>query len=112
MPTYDFIDTNTNEIFEEYLTISDMEEFLKDNPHIKQAPPTKMNIVSGTGMRNDAGWNENLARIAEANPRSALAEKIGGRSSTESKTAAAVNKWRKARAADTNTNNLSNVNDR
>ena len=100
MPTYDFIDENTKETFEAILSMAEREEFLSDNPNIRQLPPTQMNIVSGVSgktHKNDDGWKETLDRISAANPASALANQRGGRSSKEAKTAAAVEKWRKKR---------------
>ena len=35
MPLYEFINTKTDEVFEEAMSISDMEKYVKDNPHIK-----------------------------------------------------------------------------
>ena len=49
-------------------------------------------------MRNDEGWNENMARLAAANPNTHLADKVGIRSSKEVKTQKAIEKWRKARS--------------
>ena len=43
MPTYDFINEETGEIFEMQMSISDKEKYLKKNKHIKQAV-TKMSI--------------------------------------------------------------------
>ena len=39
-------------------------------------------IAGGTGdrIKNDAGWKENLSRIAEAHPRSNLADRYGKKS--------------------------------
>jgi len=100
MPTYDFINEESGETFEALFSFAEREEFLSDHPHMRQLPPTQINIVSGvSGMthRNDDGWKETLDRISAANPSSALADSHGGRSSKEAKTAAAVEKWRKKR---------------
>ena len=34
MPTYDFKNTQTGEVWEERMSISERDEFLKTNPHI------------------------------------------------------------------------------
>jgi len=82
LPLYDFLNTETGEQFNELMSFSQREEFLENNPHIKQLILGAPGLVSGTGtFKNDAGWKENLSRIAEAHPNSALAEKQGGRSS-------------------------------
>lgn len=36
MPTYQFENTETGEVFEDFMSISAREQFLKDNPHIQQ----------------------------------------------------------------------------
>ena len=45
-------------------------------------------MVRGTAstFKNDDGWNENLSRIAEAHPNSALANKVKGKTAKEVKT--------------------------
>jgi hypothetical protein len=97
MPTYEFKNTETGEVFEKLLGISAKEEYLKDNPHIQQYFSKFPGMMRGTDKWNpannkDAGWNENLARIAEANPNSALAEKVGGRGIKDTKISNAVRK--------------------
>ena len=46
MPLYSFENTKTGKEWSEMMTISDKEEYLKNNTHIKQAI-TKLNIVAG-----------------------------------------------------------------
>ena len=36
MPTYKFLNTETNEEFEEFMSISEMTKFLEENKHITQ----------------------------------------------------------------------------
>ena len=86
MPTYDFLNTNTNKTEELFMSISEMEEYIKENPHIQIAPAAPA-IVSGvnTEQKMDTGWKETLQKISEAHPNSALADRYGG-----SKTNAAV----------------------
>lgn len=87
MPLYDFEDTKTGERFTEMLSISGRETYLKENPHIKQLILSAPSLVSGTDFNKkmDNGWKENLSRIAEAHPNSALADKMGGRQAKEAK---------------------------
>jgi|TARA_A100001388_G_C28534765_1_gene387350 predicted nucleic acid-binding Zn ribbon protein len=95
MPTYTFENTKTGKVFDEYMSISDRETYLEQNPHIKQLI-NKINIVSGTGgIKNDSGWNDNLQRIAEAHPTSPLADRYGKKSIKEIKTKQVVEKHRK-----------------
>ena len=82
MPTYRFKDNHTGEIWEELMTISEMESLIKKK-HIKLLPPTQMNIVSSVGSidgRMDGGWKEVMSKAAEAHPNSPLAERYGKKS--------------------------------
>ena len=87
MPYYNFKNNKTGEEFEEFFTMSGKDEFLKENPHIQQTP-SMFGIAGGTGdrIKNDDGWKENMSRIAEAHPRSNLAERYGKKSVKQSKT--------------------------
>ena len=92
MPTYTFQDTETGEVFDKILKISEKDNFLKDNPNLKSLV-TGINIVAGVGrIKGDSGWKENLSRIAEAHPRSALAERHGNKSIKDIKTKQVVEK--------------------
>ena len=85
MPTYDFENTETGEVFEEMMSISAREQYLKDNPHIRQLV-SGINIVSGVAgksYRQDSGWKDNLSRIAEAHPGSPLAYRHGKKSTKD-----------------------------
>ena len=99
MPTYKFLDTETKEEFEAFLGISEREEFLKDNPHVKQMP-TAPNLISGTGdwqSRTDAGFKEVLSKVAEANPDTPMGQRYKSSSAKEVATRNAVEKWKKKR---------------
>lgn len=92
MPTYTFQDTETGEVFDKILKISEKDDFLKSNPNLKSLV-TGINIVAGVGgMKTDSGWKENLSRIAEAHPTSALADRYGSKSVKDVKTKQAINK--------------------
>ena len=49
----------------------------------------------GVNMKNDGGWKDNLSRIAEAHPTSALADQHRKRSIKEVKTQQVMAKHRK-----------------
>ena len=79
------------------MTISEKETFLKKNKHIKQRL-TAINIVGGIqGIthKTDGGWNDNLQRIADAHPTSALADRYKKKSIKEVKTQQVLAKHRK-----------------
>ena len=83
MPNYTFENPETGEIVEEFMSISARDEFVKSNPHLTQIITGAPSMISGSDFNKkmDSGWKENLSRIAEAHPNSALAAKVGGRSS-------------------------------
>ena len=79
------------------MTIAEMEEYLKKNKHILQVI-SGINIVASTGERTgktDAGWKENLSRIAEAHPRSNLAKRYGKKTIKQVKTEQVIKKHSK-----------------
>ena len=94
MPLYEFEDTETGEQFTELLSMSNKVEFLKLNPQLKQIITSAPSLMTGVDFnaKQDDGWNENLSRIAEAHPSSALADKVGGRSTKQAKVNAAAEK--------------------
>ena len=97
MPTYSFENIKTGEEYTEMMTISEMEAYLKKNKDVRQVI-TSINIVGGVqgiSYKNDQGWKENMARIAEAHPTSPLAERYGKKSIKKVKTEQVVNKHRK-----------------
>lgn len=95
MPTYRFIDTETNEIFESFMKISERDEFLKENPHIETVM-TAPAIVSSAGGTNDQkagdGWKEVLSKVAEAHPNSTVGERYGRKTIKEARTSEIVKK--------------------
>jgi len=97
MPIYTFLNKKTNKEYDEMMSISEMEEYLDKNPHITQVIKG-LNIISGASgitMKTDGGWKENLSRIAEAHPKSALADRYGKKSIKQSKTDQVLAKHRK-----------------
>lgn len=94
MPLYDFENKETGEQFTLFLSISGRDEFLKLNPEVKSIITQAPGLVSGTNTqaKMDEGWKENLSRIAEANPNSALADKLGGRTAKKVKSNEAATK--------------------
>ena len=97
MPTYSFENIKTGEEYTEMMTIAEMEAYLKKNKDVRQVI-TSINIVGGVQgitYKNDQGWKENMARIAEAHPTSPLAERYGKKSIKQSKTEQVIAKHRK-----------------
>lgn len=61
MPTYKFVNNTTGEEFEDFMTISALEDYLKDNPDITQLINGAPMIASGRGMgKPDDGFRDLL----------------------------------------------------
>jgi hypothetical protein len=74
MPKYTFENTQTGEIYEDFMTISSMEELLENNPHIRQVPAAPQ-IVSGVASarsKPDSGFRDLLKTIKKNNPKSTV----------------------------------------
>ena len=94
MPTYTFHNISTGVVEEKMMKISEMENYLVDNPDVEQVH-TGLNIVAGVGqsrIKNDSGWKDNLSRIADAHPNSALNDRYGRKSIKQIKTKQVVKK--------------------
>ena len=101
MPTYNFRNKKTGEVWEDLMTIAEMEKLTKKR-HIELLPPTQMNIVSSTGSmdsKTDAGWKETLSKVAEAHPMSALASEMGTKSTKQIKTQQVLKKHKARQSA-------------
>jgi hypothetical protein len=97
MPVYTFYNKKTKKEFDEIMTISEMEDYLDKNKHISQVIKS-INIVSGVqgvSFKNDQGWKDNLSRIAEAHPKSPLAQRYGKKTIKQSQTENILAKHRK-----------------
>jgi hypothetical protein len=91
-----FFNKKTKKEYTDMMTIADMEEYLSKNKHISQVIKG-LNIVSGvSGITHkiDSGWKENLQRISEAHPNSALAERHGKKTIKQVKTENVLSKHR------------------
>ena len=97
MPVYTFEDTKTGKEFTDYMYISEMEEYLSKNKHIRQVimPINIVSGVSGITHKNDQGWKETLSKIAEANPHTPLGREHGKKDVKTIKTKQAVSRAKK-----------------
>ena len=96
MPIYTFENTKTGKVYDEMMSISEMEDYLKKNKHIKQQIHS-VNIIGGIqGIthKNDQGFKEVLSKVAEAHPRSALAKEHRKRTIKEVQTDNVIKKHR------------------
>ena len=96
MPLYDFLDMENNEVFEAFFKFAEKDEFLKDNPNVKQIMIKPPMIVSGVGgVKTDDGFQDLLKTIAAKNPDTPFGQSVGGHSVKQVKTSQAVAKWKK-----------------
>jgi len=98
MPTYLFLDDNTGEVTEEFMMISEMEKYLKDNKHISLMPaaPAIVGGVGETDSKIDTGMKEVFQKNAEKHPTSPLADRYGNNEKvSRKKSREIVNKHRK-----------------
>lgn len=96
MPNYTFRNKDTGEVFEQFLKISQLDEYKESNPHLETivGAPAISGGVSLRDKRPD-GFKEVMSRIAEANPTSQVASDYGRKSTNQIKTEQIINKHRK-----------------
>ena len=98
MPTYDIRNTETDEVEEVFMSISEKEKYLKDNPHLKQAFTKVASVVSGTisaGNVDNHGFKEVLQKVGEGHPGSVLSKQHTRRTGKEIKTREVIEKHAK-----------------
>ncbi|MDB4403086.1 hypothetical protein N9159_00435 [bacterium] len=105
MPIYDFYNTETDEVIEnKIMTIASMEQYLKDNPHIRGHYTTVPGIVSGAGSRgsieniDNHGFKEVLQRVGEAHPMGSVADQHTRKTGKEVATRDTIKKHAKIQA--------------
>jgi len=68
MPTYKFLNNYTGEEYENFMSISALDEYLKTNPHLTQLVNGAPALSSGRGMKKpDQGFRDLLKNIKEGN---------------------------------------------
>jgi hypothetical protein len=68
MPTYKFLNTDTGEEHEDFMSISALEQYLKDNPHVTQLVHGAPLIHSGRGLgKPDQGFRDLLKSMKKGN---------------------------------------------
>jgi len=93
MPTYSFLDTETGEEFDKFMSYSARETFLLENPHL-QPVVTAAAIVSTVSTTNKVpdGFKEVISKVAEAHPGSQVAKRHGKKSIKQVKTEQVIQK--------------------
>ena len=100
MPTYIFKNKKTGIVYEDFMSITDMEKILS-NPHMELVIDS-VNIISQTGdnidAKTDSGWKEVLSKVSEAHPASHLANQYGKKSVKDTQVASIIKKHKRKRA--------------
>lgn len=96
MPIYTFRDTNTNEIFDIMMSISDLDKYKESHPEHERYIDSAPSIVSGVSVTNKTsdGFKEVLSKVAEAHPDSYVGQQHGRKSIKQVQTDRAIQKWR------------------
>lgn len=96
MPIYEFRIKETGETFDEFLTYNQKLDFLEENPEFEEiiGAPRIISGISGVTHKTDAGFNDLLNRIGNANPHSPLGQEHGNKDIKTTRTRDAVNKAR------------------
>ena len=69
MPTYTFLNKETNEEFNKVLRMRDLDEYKADNPHLQQVISSNIPITRGRDMKPAAGFRDLLKTIKKGSPR-------------------------------------------
>ena len=85
MPTYTFYNTETDEQFNDFMSWSQRETYLEENPHIEPMLTTAALVGDHIIQKVDGGMKDVFSRVAEAHPNSPLADRYGSGRSGKSK---------------------------
>lgn len=96
MPIYTFRDTQTDEIFDIMMSISDLDLYKEQHPHHERYIDSAPSIVSGVSITGkiDDGFKDVLSRISDAHPDSPLADNHRRKSIKQVQTDRVIQKWR------------------
>jgi CHASE3 domain sensor protein len=77
MPTYDFKNKDTGEVFEKIMKIAEKEQYLIDNPNIEQTITTAPAFAGDhIIVKQDTGFKEVLQKVHEKTYGSTLNDRI------------------------------------
>lgn len=95
MPTYVFLNTETNELEEHFMSYTKLDEFRESNPHLK-SQVTAPSIVSGVSVKDkrDGGFKEVMSKIGDAHPGSNVYKEYGTKDIKREKTVDIIKKHR------------------
>jgi len=99
MPTYTFLNTQSNKIEEHVMSIAVYDQFKIDNPHLERyhdtAPIVSFGGVGDNISKTDNTFKEVMTKIAEQNPRSPLADRFLRKDTKRVKTDVVIEKHQK-----------------
>lgn len=69
MPTYQFVNKDTGETFDIFMSIHDLDKYKEDNPHLEQYHDSFPGVVGSAGIKNQVpdGFRDVLKSIKKAN---------------------------------------------
>lgn len=69
MPTYQFMNKDTGETFDIFMSIHDLDKYKEDNPHLEQYHDSFPGVVGSAGIKNQVpdGFRDVLKSIKKAN---------------------------------------------
>ena len=94
MPAYDFENLKTGCIEERIMSYTKLEQFKKDNPHLRQVILSAPTTVGGVGdrVKTDDGFKEVLSKIGDAHPGSEVHARHGSKDIKREKSVATIKK--------------------
>lgn len=60
MPTYTFLNNETGEEFSDFMSISELDTYLKNNPNVVQLVNGAPSLIGGSGGKPDQGFRDLL----------------------------------------------------
>lgn len=72
MPIYTFENRETGEQKTEWMSLSERDQYLKDNPHIHQLIVNANGFIGGINQKPDDGFRDILREIKRVNPRNTI----------------------------------------
>ena len=94
MPAYDFENLETGCIEERIMSYTKLEQFKKDNPHLRQVILSAPTTVGGVGdrVKTDDGFKEVLSKIGDAHPGSEVHARHGSKDIKREKSVQTIKK--------------------
>lgn len=72
MPTYEFRNKDTGEIYEKLMYLNEKEKYLRENTNLEQIHTQGINAISGTNFKIPSGFKDVLNKIHKETPGSQL----------------------------------------